>query len=226
MTMGAAAPPHAYDGQPNRFMLRRGTCLWRVHAADRRPSAFKSLPSSTLFGGGRFDSTPEDKYPFFYAGLEEETALAEVLVRDLPSDERGVRVIPWVKVARQRFAGVVVTADLSLVRLMNGIDLAAIGQDAWLLNAAGSEYAQTRGWAHWLRATADWAHGLAWSSQRNLGGTSIILFGDRCAATFGSHYENTLLHEVPSLAINLYDKSGADWLNERLKPFRVGIAHP
>jgi hypothetical protein len=221
-----SAPPEAYSGNPNRFVLRRGTCLWRVHKISRQPWAFKPSPSSTLFGGGRFDATPEDEYPFYYAGLDEETALAEALFRDLPADERGLRVIPRATVSGRRFAGLIATADLTLIRLMDGVDLAAIGQDAWLLTATGSEYAQTRGWAHWLRAKADWAHGLAWSSQRNLGGTAIILFGDRCATTFGSDYEHMLLHEVAPLAINLDDKAGVDWLNERLEPFRTAIVPP
>jgi hypothetical protein len=124
----------------------------------------------------------------------------------------------------RRISGLAVTSDVTLLSLRSGQDLAAIGQDTWLLSAAGSEYAQTRGWAHWLRDKASWAHGFAWSSHRNMGGTAIILFGDRCAASFGDDYEHTLLHEIPPLALDLFDDPGADWLTERLSAFRVGIA--
>jgi hypothetical protein len=221
-----AAPPAHYDGTPRRYLLRRGTCLWRVHQSERRPWAFNPCPADGLFGGARFDATLGHEYPFYYAGLDEETALGESLLRDVDPDDHGMRLLPRVAVEGRRISGLAVTSDLTLVRLISGVDLAAIGQDSWLVTAAGSEYAQTRGWAHWLRGQAGWAHGFAWSSLRNMGGTAIILFGDRCAADFGTDYEQTLLHDIPPLAVDLGDKAGADWLTERLKEFRVGIAPP
>jgi|HubBroStandDraft_1064217.scaffolds.fasta_scaffold06962_5 hypothetical protein len=226
MTLPRAIPPSRYDGTPHSFLLRRGTCLWRVHLSGLKPWAFNPRPADVLFGGARFDATPEHEYPFFYAGLNEETALAETLLRDLAPDESGTRVIPRVAVRCRRLAGLVVTSDLILVSLMNGADLAAIGQDSWLITAGGSDYPQTRSWAHWLRDSAPWAHGLAWSSLRNLGGTAIILFGDRCEAAFGHDYERTLLHNIPGLALRLDDKSGADWLTERLRALRAAVAPP
>lgn len=224
--MPCAAPPGSYDGTPNRYVLRRGTCLWRVHRTGRSPLAFNPNPADVLFGGARFDATPDDKYPFWYAGVEEETALTEVLLRDVIADERGDRVIPRATVEQKTFSGLTVTADLTLVSLITGEDLAAIGQDAWLVDAGGSQYAQTRAWAHWLRRQAEWACGIAWSSHRNRGGTAIILFGDRCAAVFGADYERAVLYEVPPLATGLGDEAGAKWLAERLRRFRIGIAPP
>ena len=220
------APPAHYDGDPNRYLLRRGTCLWRVHASGRPASAFNPHPVDTLFGGARFDATATHEYPFYYAGLDEETALAEALLRDVAPDDHGTRVLPRVAAQDRRISGLAVTSDLTLVSLISGADLGAIGQDAWLVTAGGGEYAQTRGWAHWLRGQAEWACGFAWPSLRNMGGTAIILFGDRCAAAFGKDYEQTLLHDIPPLAVNLGDKAGADWLTERLKALRVGIAPP
>jgi hypothetical protein len=224
--MPNAAPPPHYDGTPNRYLLRRGTCLWRVHKRARRPWAFNRFPGDALFRGARFDATAGHAYPFYYAGLDEETALCECLLRDVHPDDRGTRALPRAAVEGRRIGGLAVTSDLTLVSLISGADLAAIGQDAWLVTAAGAEYAQTRGWAHWLRGQAEWAHGFAWSSLRNMGGTAIVLFGDRCAAAFGDDYEETLLHDIPPLAVDLDDKAGADWLTERLKAFRVGIAPP
>ena len=224
--MPNVAPPAHYDGTPNRYLLRRGTCLWRVHLSKRRPGGFNPCPAHALFGGARFDATRGHEYPFYYAGLDEETALSESLLRDLPPDDHGTRVLPRVAVEGRRISGLTVTSDLTLVSLISGADLAAIGQDFWLVTAAGSEYAQTRGWAHWLRDQAEWAHGFAWSSLRNMGGTAIILFGDRCATAFGKDYEQTLLHDVPPLHVDLDNMAGADWLTKRLKAFRVGIAPP
>jgi hypothetical protein len=226
VTVTNAAPPAHYDGTPRRYLLRRGTCLWRVHLSKWRAWAFNPRPADGLFGGARFDATAGHEYPFYYAGLDEKTALTESLLRDVHPDDHGMRMLPRVAVEGRRISGLAVTSDLTLVSLISGEDLAAIGQDAWLVTAAGSEYAQTRGWAHWLRGQAGWAHGFAWSSLRNRGETAIILFGDRCAADFGKEYEQTLLHHIPPLTVDLGDKAGADWLTERLRAFRIGVAPP
>ena len=44
----------------------------------------------------------------------------------------------------RQMSGLTLTRDLDLVSLIDGKDLAAIGQDAWLVTASGPEYAQTR----------------------------------------------------------------------------------
>jgi RES domain len=163
---------------------------------------------------------------FCYVALDEATALAETLLRDLPFDERGMRVLTSSAVTDRRISGLTLTRDLELVSLIDGKDLAAIGQDYWLVVANGAEYAQTRGWGHWLRRQADWAHGFIWSSLRDRGGLAIVLFGDRCAAAFGKDYQRALLHEVPELAVDLDDEPGAEWLNKRLEGWRVAVPYP
>ena len=224
--MPLTPPPAEYDGTPKRHVLSRGTCLWRIHRCADAAHNFRSKPSGVVFGGARFDSTDLDPYPFWYAALCETTAVAEVLLRDLHPDERGTRVLTRRAVAERRLAGLTLTQNLDLVSLIAGQDLAAVAQDAWLVTASGHEYAQTRAWAHWLRAQAPWAHGFIWESLRDRGGWAIILFGDRCAATFGASYEESLLHEVPELAVELGDKAGADWLNRLLQPWRVAVEMP
>jgi hypothetical protein len=224
--MPCAEPPESFDGAPNRYVLRRGTQLWRIHRACRPSLAFNPHPVSILFGGARFDATPQDRYPFWYAAIEEETSLCEVLMRDVAGDERGDRVIPHAAVADKTFSALTVTADLALISLITGDDLAAIGQDSWLVDADGNQYAQTRAWGHWLRRQAEWACGIAWSSHRNRGGTAIVLFGDRCAAAFGTNYEQAILYEIPPLAVFLGDEAGARWLTGRFRKYRIGVAPP
>jgi RES domain-containing protein len=219
-------PPAKYHGTPNRYVLTRGTCLWRIHNRTRPARNFRSMPSGVLFDGARFDSTDLDPYPFWYAALGETTAVAEVLLRDLHPDERGTRALTRRAVSDRKLSGLTLTRNLDLVSLIDGQDLAAVAQDAWLVTASAHEYAQTRAWAHWLRGQAPWAHGFIWSSLRDRGGMAIILFGDRCAATFGARYEESLLHEVPELAVDLGDKAGADWLNSLLEPWRVTVEVP
>lgn len=219
-------PPAHYDGIPKRHTLRRGTCLWRVHKRVHSARAFNPVPSNALFGGARFDATEADRYPYWYAALDETTAVAETMLRDLHPDESGTRALTRGHVAERQISGLTLTRDLDLLSLITGEDLAAVAQDAWLVIASGHEYAQTRGWAHWLRGQAPWAHGFIWSSLRDRGGLAIILFGDRCAATFGTDYQRYLLHEVPELAVDLDDKAGAEWLNGLLQPYRVEVQAP
>jgi hypothetical protein len=207
-------------------VLRRGTCLWRVHRADRQPSEFKSELADPHFGGSRFDATPDHCYPYWYAGVEEETALCETLLRDICADDYGFRVIPRAAVESKVLSAVTLTADLTLVSLLSGADLGAIAQDSWLIRADGSQYAQTRVWGHWLRQRAPEACGFIWASLRNQGGRAIVLFGDRCAAAHGDSHARALLYPIPPLTVCLDDKAGAAWLMERLRAFRVSIAPP
>lgn len=221
--MPMMAPPPRYDGTPNRYTLHRGSCLWRVHGRKYGARAFKDKSSDPLFGGGRFDATDADSYPFCYVALDETTAVAETLLRDLPWDDGGTRRLTRAAVDQRQVSGLTLICDLELVSLITGQDLAAVAQDDWLVTVKGPEYAQTRGWAHWLRRQAPWAHGFIWSSLRDRGGLAIVLFGDRCAATFGDKYERTLLHEIPELAVDLDDSAGAEWLNRRLAPYRTAV---
>ena len=128
--------------------------------------------------------------------------------------------------AGRQISGLTLTRDLELVSLLDGEALGAIGQDAWLITASGSEYAQTRAWGHWLRSHANWAHGLIWSSLRDPGRPAVVLFGDRLAAAFGPEYERLLLHEVPELRVPLDDEAGHDWLNGMLAKYRVAVEPP
>ena len=219
-------PPPYYDGTPHRYTLGRGSCLWRVHDRKYCARSFKAVPADPLFGGARFDATEADRYPYYYGALDQGTAVAETLFRDLYHDDRGMRLLTGTALAGRQISGLTLTRDLDLVSLINGQDLAAIAQDAWLVTASGPEYAQTRGWGHWLRSQAKWAHGFIWDSLRDRGGLAVVLFGDRLAAAFGKDYERVLLHEVPELAVPLDDVTEADWLNGLLGQYRVAVEPP
>jgi hypothetical protein len=219
-------PPH-YDGTPSRHTLRRGSCLWRVHRQKYGAAAFNRKLADPLFDGGRFDATETDPYLFCYAALDETTALAEsVLHDDPPWTPRGDRRLSRLVVEGRQLSALVVTQDLELLSLVTGQDLAAVAQDHWLVTAAGPQYAQTRGWAHWLRQQAPWAAGFVWPSLRDPGGRAVILFSDRCAARFGDEYERAMLHEIPELAVKFDDVAGTAWLNRRLAPYRAAVEYP
>lgn len=222
--MPLTRPPSDYDGTPNRYPLRRGTCLWRVHQHRYCARAFNPSVADDLYGGARFDATKADPYPYYYAALDDTTAIAETLLRDLHPDERGYRVVPRAAVDGRQVSGLVLTTDLELVSLVSGEDLAVVGQDAWLVTAQAHDYPQTRDWGHWLRRQAKWAHGFIWDSLRDPGSLAIVLFGDRCAADFGSGYERSLLHEVTEMATDLDGASGVKWLNDRLARYRAVVS--
>jgi hypothetical protein len=221
----SAEPPVRFDGQPNLFVLRRGSCLWRVHPRPYSARSFKSAPAGAAAAavGARFDSSADDLYSFYYSALEERTALAETLLRNLAPDERGMRLVPLAALAGRQLSGLTLTRNLNLISLISGEDLAAVGQDAWLVTSQGGDYEHTRKWAHWLRQQAEWAHGFVWGSLRNRGGLAVVLFGDRCAADFGPGFERTLLHEVTELTVGLDEGDGTAWLREVLKNYRVTI---
>jgi len=84
--------------------------------------------------------------PYLYAGLSDVTALAETLLRDIASDERGYRVVPNDKALGRKISRLTLTQDLDLVSLIDGRDLGAIGQDDWLVSCPPRDYPQTRGW--------------------------------------------------------------------------------
>jgi hypothetical protein len=62
--MPPSSPPLCFNGTPHRYLLGRGSCLWRVHGHRYSARSFKMLPADPLFGGARFDATPADEYPF------------------------------------------------------------------------------------------------------------------------------------------------------------------
>lgn len=211
-------PPPSSPVAPHRAVLPADTVLWRVHRQTRPVMAFNPVAVDPLFGGGRFDATSADSYPYLYAAPEVETALLETLVRGIPFDEKGRRHIRRVAIKGMRVSALRPGRDLTLVALRTHVDLAAVCQDEWLVHADPDSYPQTRHWAHWLRAQAPWADGFVWPSRRDLGRESVILFGDRCAA--GE------LREVPGSAVDLDDRDGADWLNRRLDPYNIRLRPP
>lgn len=222
--MPRARPPAHYDGTPHRYVLRRGTPLWRVHPRAYGAWKFNARLSDVLYDGARFDATEADKYPYLYAGLSAVTALAETLLRDVASDERAYRVVPNDKALGRTVSQLTLTQDLYLVSLIDGKDLGAIGQDDWLVGCSTPDYPHTRDWAHWLRRETAWAHGLIWDSKRDRGGLAVVLFGDRLARDFGEDYEQTLPREVTRLAADLGDAAGVKWANERLGPYRAIVS--
>ncbi|MEV3987805.1 RES family NAD+ phosphorylase [Streptomyces sp. NPDC049837] len=211
-------PPEAMTGTPGKVTLPRGTTLYRVHAAHRDAAAFNPVPSHCLYGGGRFDGTACDPYGYLYAGLGAEAALCETLLRSLPFDPAGgPRLLPRVSVARRRLSRLRLGTDVDVVSLVSARDLAAVHQDSWLVHTEAHEYAYTRDWAHWIRQHTDpWAQGLIWSSKREPGDRTVVLFGDRCPPG--------AVEAVAEGAVDFGTLEGEEWLDSVLQPYHVRLA--
>jgi hypothetical protein len=217
--MPPARPPARLRSTPNRVLLAPGTRLWRVHQQRFPADDFNPNGADEHFGGGRFDSTPSDPYPFLYAASTDTTALAEVFLRGLPFDDRGARILPRKLLAGRRLSRVELIGEVTLLTLLSTLDLAAVGQDEWLVQAEAAAYGQTRHWAHWLRRQAPWAQGFIWQSKRNLPERAVVLFGDRCPPG--------LLQAVPDPPPEDLDSvDGALLLRRLLAPYGVTVRLP
>ena len=141
-------------------VLPSGTQLWRVHRADRDVSDYRKSGAHPYFGPGRFDAMPPDEFPFLYAADHDTTALAEVMLRDLPYDQVGDVLLPWAALQGLMLSCLEITAPLQLVSLVSAADLAAVAQDVRLVNNVGDDQAWSRHWTQWLRHTVPGAQ--AW----------------------------------------------------------------
>lgn len=173
-------PPTRYAGRPSRLLLPAGTTLTRVHSTAFSVTQFNPTLALDDLQGGRFDATREDGYAFLYAAADDATAVSEALLRDLPADEYGARLLPRARLSQLSISWLRATTDLELVSLRSGRDLAAVGQDAWLTASPAADYANTRRWASAIRGWAPWACGLTWRSYREPEGFAYMFFADRC----------------------------------------------
>lgn len=174
------APPTSSRIRPQLGKLAAGTILYRIHLKTFPADSFNPVPSHRFFGGGRFDSTSDDKYSYLYAGDSLEVAVAETLLRDYPfgaSDRK--RVLPRGKYKGRRISAIQVINDLNVVTLTHGTGLASVRQSPLLVNCGPDFYAQTRHWGHWIRSHSPTAQGYVWHSRFEPSKLSFVLFGDR-----------------------------------------------
>jgi hypothetical protein len=175
-------PPAHFGGAPHVDTIPLGTTLFRVHLKQYDGHDFNPASSHRYYGGGRFDATADDAYPFMYAGQTVDVAVAETLLRDLVPNDVGIRQLPRPKIAGRRISSIEITVDLEVVSLRSAQDLGAVAQDTWLTMSDPRDYAQSRHWGHWIRSVAPAASGYVWKSKRDPVLDSFVLFGDRTPA--------------------------------------------
>ena len=225
--MPRGRPPVDTEAELLHRTIPSGSLLWRVTRREyaRRASLFNTRAAPVTSAStqdeiatpyGRFDASDEDTYGFCYAALDDLTAIAETLLRDVAFTEE-VRPIP-LKDVRGRCLAVYETLEpLTLVTLTTSAELARARQDPWLIQAEPGDYARTRPWGHWLRRCSQ-AHGFLWPSKRNPGGQSLVLFADRGV---GSR-----LSLIPVFTRDLDGGGGLEWLNRRLEDLNTFVPEP
>ncbi|MFJ5883673.1 RES domain-containing protein [Kitasatospora cineracea] len=190
------------------LVLHRGTRMHRVHRTHRTPVQFNPDASERTRRGGRFDATPDDPYPYYYAALTPEAAAFEVLLNE---QARAVREPEVHRAAKGRtISEVQLTANVRLVALLRPEDFAAAGQGEWLVRNGAEDYPRTRRWARAARVRAPWAQGLIWRSAGDGRSCSVVLFGDRVAAS--------VLRPLEGGSHRLDEEPQVRWLSDLLGP--------
>jgi hypothetical protein len=170
-------PPDRCPGTPIVERLPPSWPLYRVHSDHFLSTAFNPTPANNPYRGGRFDSV-DGSYAYLYAGEDENVAIAETLLRELPSDGPA-RFVPFAKLKGKLLSHLRTTVELTLTNL-HGSGLRQVGQDdGWLTSCDASEYAMTRWWAKAIRSWAPDTSGFVWRSFRDDDRLAYILFDDR-----------------------------------------------
>lgn len=220
--MPNALPPRTPAGAPVLKTLAAGSILFRIHQKSHAAGGFNPKLAHQYYGGGRFDATVDDEYPYIYAGESTGVAISETFLRDLPVDSSGPRILLKSGVRKRRISAVRVQADLPVLQLVTGIELGQVSQDPWLTTCDPRDYAQTRHWGHIIREWAPGAAGFAWRSRREPALCSYVLFGDRC------HSSDLTECSDPGLpagaAVDFDTPQGIRWLRGQLASYGVTLA--
>lgn len=173
------APPATCPGTPVIVTLSPGTALYRVHSSFFGSTSFNPTKADDPLKGGRFDSN-DGSYAYLYAGQDFNTAIAEVLIRDMPTGPFPPRIFQRARILGLVLSELGVEQPLSLVSL-HGADLGQVGQDAWLTKCGSEKYPETRRWVAAIRSWLPEAQGMVWRSFRDEDRFSYVLFADRIA---------------------------------------------
>ncbi len=169
-------PPAAgISGEPVRSHLAAGSRLWRIHAATTDACAFNRNAPAGL-RGGRFDS-PSGSPGVLYASDSYQGAIAEVLLRDVPLADEGVRAVLAFQVRGRLLSRLEVVRDIELVAL-HGATAASVGQGLWLTKSDSADYPLTREWGAAIRMRAPDAAGFVWRARHDENRFAYALYED------------------------------------------------
>jgi hypothetical protein len=202
-------PPPSLAQVPAIEQLPSGTTLYRVHRLPHKVSDFNPTPANP-YAGGRFDSQ-DGTYAHLYAGQSEAAAIAETLLRSLPSNGKG-RFLPKARLKDRALSELRTTVDLELVRL-HGDGLLRIGAVPGLTKCEPRDYPHTRQLAEAIRSWAPNACGFVWRSRHHDDLLSYVFFSDRVPG--GAFLDGP--------ANRIDGGSGLVALRKMLLPYRIAI---
>ena len=216
-----ARPPETWGHPPQTIQMPAGTVFFRIHKKAHDSDSLNPNPSHRYYGGGRFDSTEDDRYDFLYAGSSLDVAITETLLRDIPVDDSGSRVVPRSRYSGRRQSAVIAKRLIQVVDLRAAQGLGAVAQDGWLLAAEPIFYAQTRHWAHWIRERSKNTDGFVWMSRRQPISEAFLLYSP-CGHNFLEPVDHP---EIPPGAASDFDTpEGRNQLRNRLEGFGYTIS--
>lgn len=219
--MANVPPPAVPPAAPAEIVLPAGTPLSRIHSVSFGGTELNPTLADSHWGGGRFDGTETDPYPYLYAASDDECAVCEALLRELPLKPGGGRLLPRSAIAGRVLSRLVSAKDVSLVTLCSGKDLARLGQgDSWLVSCPASQYGYTRRWAQAIRRWSPAAQGLIWPSRRDPAKRSYLFFGDRLSAGL-QEADGGWMSEEGGLPLD--SGMGERYLLEILEEYRVTL---
>ncbi len=108
----------ALEREPKMHILAARTVLHRIAPYAYPAVEFNPRASHRYYGGGRFDSTEDDRYHYCYAATSLPGAIAERLLRDRDFDEASAVVLPHAALEGLQACTVVTTRTLNLVDLL------------------------------------------------------------------------------------------------------------
>lgn len=170
--------PKPADLDPAEELWPSGKSVFRLFDRSRDPLEFNPTGSSARFRP--IVSAKGAIVPTAYGGDDEETALAEALLRGVDVLNKGTRRRLFIKdVKGVSLVRLEPKADVRLARL-RGQGLTRLGLTrADVIDCESSRYPYTAEWGQAIHDCAGDFAGIVWTSRQNDSGRALMLWGDR-----------------------------------------------
>ena len=159
--------------------------VWRCHRFDPAKGRYRAAEFNA---GGKGDARFSPIFdsagaviPTMYAATEARTAIAEVVLHDMPSPSSG-HIFDATQAMLPSECNMVSSLKVPALKLvaLTSFGLQAVGLTVpELIGGNSNRYPSTRAWARWIHEHMSEAQGLYWMSRRDDENGCVLLFGDR-----------------------------------------------
>ncbi|MGH3501235.1 MAG: RES family NAD+ phosphorylase [Nocardioidaceae bacterium] len=196
-------PPSPFE--PAIATLQAGHLLYRVLSATRTATDF----NPGVGPKSRFGFFGDLVVPILYAAEEEDAAVTETLLHDIPAKGG---MLPYDQYAGKALVRLEVIRDLH-VGVLHGTELRRLKVSAVELTASpASTYGSTVTWAEAAHNAG--LDGLVWMSRQCSDTKAYVFFGDSCADAF---------RQDPTHARIFASPSDQQWLIDLCAPLHVDV---